>query len=88
MKTYNLTIGAPHGLHSRTAAKIVDLVRSHNAKVRLFNRHNESADGDSIISLLIFGTDMEHDIRVEVESRNEEAVVHGLTEIFSEMTAA
>ncbi|NLX26857.1 MAG: HPr family phosphocarrier protein [Lentisphaerae bacterium] len=51
MKTYNLTIGAPHGLHSRTAAKIVDLVRSHNAKVRLFNRHNESADGDSIISV-------------------------------------
>lgn len=88
MKTYNLTIGAPHGLHSRTAAKIVDLVRSHNAKVRLFNRHNESADGDSIISLLFFGDHLEHEIRVEVESRNDDAVAHGLTEIFSEMSAA
>ena len=88
MKTYNLTIEAPHGLHSRTAAKIVEFVRSNNAKVRLLDRNNHSADGDSILSLLYFGTELGNDLRVEVESRNEDAVANGLTEIFSELTAA
>lgn len=88
MKTYTLTIAAPHGLHSRTAAKIVDLVRHHDAKVRLYDHANRTADGDSILSLLYFGTALGDNLRVEVESRNEDAVANGLTEIFSELTAA
>ena len=88
MKSYTLTIAAPHGLHSRTAAKIVELVRRNEAKVRLFDRNNHSADGDSILSLLYFGTALGKDLRVEVESQNEDAIANGLSEIFGELSPA
>lgn len=85
MKTYNLTIAAPHGLHIRVAAKIVELVRRSEAKVRLFDRHNRQADGDSIISLMTLGAAHGHFVRVEIEGRHEKAVAAELSEIFSQM---
>jgi phosphotransferase system HPr (HPr) family protein len=84
MKTYNLTIAAPHGLHLRVAARIVELVRRHEAKVRLFDRENRQADGGSIVSLMILGAEHGHPLRVEVEGRNEQAVTEGLAEILGE----
>lgn len=84
MKTYNLTIAAPHGLHIRVAAKIVELVRRSEATVRLFNRHNRTADGGSIISLMTLGLAHGHPVRVEVEGRHERAVADRLAEIFNE----
>ncbi|MBN2163583.1 MAG: HPr family phosphocarrier protein [Pontiellaceae bacterium] len=88
MKTYDLTIAAPHGLHIRVAAKIVELVRRSGARVRLFDRENRTADGDSIISLMMLGAEHGHLVRVEVEGRNEESVGAGLAELFSEPAAA
>ena len=88
MKSYNLTIETPHGLHIRVAAKIVELVRRSGSKVRLFDREDRTADGDSLISLMILGAEYGNTVRVEVEGRNEDAVASGLTEIFSELTAA
>ncbi len=88
MKTYNLTIATPHGLHLRVAAKIVELVRRTEAKVRLFGRDNRQADGGSIISLMTLGAEHGHPLRVEVEGRNEQAVAEGLSEIFGETEAA
>ncbi len=83
MKTYNLTIATPHGLHIRVAAKIVELVRRHGAKVRLFDLDNRHADADSIISLMTLGATHGHHLRVEVDGRNEQVVADGLAEIFN-----
>ncbi len=88
MKTYNLTIATPHGLHLRVAAKIVELVRRTEAKVRLFGRDNRQADGGSIISLMTLGAEHGHRVRVEVEGRNEQLVLDGLAEIFNEKMVA
>lgn len=82
MKTYILTIATPHGLHIRVAARIVELVRRYDAKVRLFDQDNRQADGDSIMSLMILGATHGDEVRVEVEGRNGQEVAGGLAELF------
>jgi len=87
MKTYNLTIAAPHGLHLRVSAKIVELVRRTGAKVRLFGQNDRQADGGSVISLMTLGAEYGHMVRVEVEGRNELEIFKGLAEIVDDRAA-
>ena len=88
MKTYNLTIAAPHGLHIRVAARIVELVKRSGSKVRLFGPNNREADGESIISLLCMDAADGNLLRVEVEGGNEWEVAENLAEIFAGNAAA
>jgi phosphotransferase system HPr (HPr) family protein len=82
MQTQNLIFTHPHGLHMRPAAEIVNLVKQHGVKVRLFGSHNRQADGGSMLDLLTLGIEQGKSIRVEVEGTNES--VARLSEIFSD----
>jgi phosphocarrier protein HPr len=84
MQTYNLTVADPHGLHLRVAAKIVDLVKKHRTKVRLFGADNRQVDGGSILGLLTLGIEQGNSIRVEVDGADEFQVAARLSEIFSD----
>ena len=90
METCSLTIAAPHGLHIRTAARIVELVRRSEAKVRLFGRDNQQADGGSLIAWMILFAERSRSggVKVEVEGRNRQAVAAGLAEILGERVIA
>ncbi len=83
MQTYNLTVADPHGLHLRVAAEIVDLVKRHRTKVRLFGTDNRQADGGSILGLLTLGLGHGNSVRVEVDGADESHVAARLSEIFS-----
>lgn len=84
MQTYNLTVADPHGLHLRVAAKIVELVRHHGTRVRLFGSDNRQADGGSVLGLLTLGLGHGNFVRVEVDGEDELKVAERLSEIFSD----
>lgn len=78
--------GSPWTPYIRTAARIVELVRRSDAKVRLFGRDNQQADGGSLIAWMILFAERGRGggVKVEVEGRNRQAVAAGLAEILGE----
>ena len=80
MISKEIEIKAPHGLHLRVAAKIVQANKDSKAKV-VFTKDGQSADANSILELLLLGAGENSTIHVTVEGEDEQKAIADVSEI-------
>jgi len=80
MISKNIEIRAPHGLHLRVAAKIVEANKDSKAKI-IFTKDGQTADASSILELLLLGAGENSTIQVTVEGDDEHLAIHNVSEI-------
>jgi phosphocarrier protein HPr len=80
MISKEIEIRAPHGLHLRVAAQIVQVNKDTKAKITL-TKDGQTADASSILGLLLLGAPENSKIQVTVEGENEQKVIQEVTEI-------
>lgn len=75
-----IEIKAPHGLHLRVAAKIVQANKDSKTKVILL-KDGQTADASSILELLLLGAQENSRIHVMVDGENEQEAIRDVFEI-------
>lgn len=80
MISKEIEIKAPHGLHLRVAAQIVQANKDSNAKI-IFTKDGQTADASSILELLLLGAGENSKIHVTVEGENEQKAIENVSEI-------
>ena len=75
-----IEIRAPHGLHLRVAAKIVQVNKESKTKI-FFTKDGKTADASSILELLLLGAGEKSRIQVTVEGEAEQKVIQDVSEI-------
>ena len=80
MISKEIEIKAPHGLHLRVAAKIVQANKDSKAKVTFF-KDGQIADASSILELLLLGAGEKSKIQVTVDGDNEQEAIQNVSEI-------
>lgn len=68
------------GMHARAAAKFARIVESHDSKVKV-ERDGLSADGDSIMSLLMLAASKGTSISVTLEGPDAERLAGALSDL-------
>lgn len=74
-------VNNPQGMHLRVASQVVDACRTHNADVRLCSSC-KSADGCSILELLLLEALPQSVLRVEASGEGVEDLFVNLAQIF------
>ncbi len=69
------------GLHARSAAQIVNLIRKHKSKV-YFRKGNQTVEGDSILSILTLNCPKGTELEVKVVGEDAEDLIEKITELF------
>ena len=80
MISKEIEIKAPHGLHLRVAAKIVQANKDSKTKI-IFLKDGQVADASSILELLLLGAGENSRIQVTVDGENEEKTIENVSEI-------
>ena len=80
MISKEIEIKAPHGLHLRVAAKIVESNKGSKTRVT-FLKDGQIADASSILELLLLGAGESSKIHVTADGDNEQKVIQDVTEI-------
>ena len=75
-----IEIRAPHGLHLRVAAKIVQANKDPKTKI-IFLKDGQTADASSILELLLLGAGENSKVHVTVEGENEHETIQHVSEI-------
>lgn len=74
MKTLNVTVHFPRGLHARPAANLVRLFRNFRARV-LFRLGNRVANAGSILSILMLSATFNTQLEIQATGEDEEAAI-------------
>jgi phosphocarrier protein HPr len=80
MISKEIEIKAPHGLHLRVAAQIVEANKDSNTKIT-FIKDGQKADASSILELLLLGAGENSKIQVTVEGEDEQKAIQDVSEI-------
>ena len=80
MISKEIVIKAPHGLHLRVAAKIVEANKDSKAKV-VFFKDGQTADASSILELLLLGAGEKSVVQVTVDGEDEQKTIENVSEI-------
>jgi len=80
MISKEIKIRAPHGLHLRVAAKIVEAHKDTRTKV-VFLKEGQVADASSILELLLLGATENSKVEIMVDGENEQKVAQDMNEI-------
>jgi len=80
MISKQIEIKAPHGLHLRVAAKIVEANKDSNTKM-VFYKDGQKADASSILELMMLGAAEKSIIHVTVHGDNEQKAIENVSEI-------
>ena len=80
MISKEIEIKAPHGLHLRVAAKIVEANKDSKAKI-VFLKDGKTADASSILELLVLGAGENSRVQVTVDGENEQKAIENISEI-------
>lgn len=83
MKSVNLKINNPHGVHLRVAAQVVKIARNSKSRIVL-SKDGNYAEGDSILQLLILGAVKGSDIRVVAVGEDEQKIIQEMSSLFSD----
>jgi phosphotransferase system HPr (HPr) family protein len=75
-----IEIKAPHGIHLRVAAKIVQANKDSKTKIT-FTKDGQTADANSILELLLLGAEENSKIQVTVIGDNEQIAIQNVSEI-------
>jgi len=78
--TKEIEIRAPHGLHLRVAAKIVEANKNSKTSV-VFFKDGLRADASSILELLLLGAGEKSRIQVTVDGGDEQKAIQDVSEI-------
>ena len=80
MITKDIEIKAPHGLHLRVAAKIVEKTKDSQSKI-VFYKDGQEANAASILELLLLGAVENSTMTVTVTGSDEEIAFKHVSEI-------
>ena len=81
MQTKKIVVNTPHGMHMRFAGEIMQKARSCSSSVML-RRGAASANGRSIIELLLLDAPEGAELELLVDGSDEEAVIMEIERIF------
>jgi phosphotransferase system HPr (HPr) family protein len=81
MQTKKVIVNTPHGMHMRFAGEIMEKARNCASRVTL-RKGDESANGRSIIELLMLDASEGSELELLVDGSDEEVVVAELERIF------
>ena len=81
MQTKKVIVNTPHGMHMRFAGEIMEKARNCASRVTL-RKGKESANGRSIIELLMLNAPEGSELELLVDGNDEEVVVEELERIF------
>ncbi len=80
MISKEIEIKAPHGLHLRVAAQIVQVNKDSKTSI-IFTKDGQTADASSILELLLLGAGENSTINVTVDGENEQKTIESVSEI-------
>jgi phosphocarrier protein len=80
MRTVQLTLINPLGLHARAASKFVDVAKGYGSQITLV-KDGKTVDGKSIMSLLLLGAPVGSVLELVIEGDDEDAATNGLCEL-------
>lgn len=83
MRTTKIIVKQEHGIHIRVADAIVKTVKALSSKIT-FKKGGKTADGDSVLQLLMLAASKGAEIEVTASGGNEEESLHKLENIFSD----
>jgi len=75
-----IEITAPHGLHLRVAAKIVQANKDSRTRI-IFTKDGQTADASSILELLLLGAGENSKVHVSVDGEDEQKAIENVSEI-------
>lgn len=78
MRTTQLTLINPLGLHARAASKFVDTAKSYASKITLV-KDGKAVDGKSIMNLLLLGAPVGSALELIVDGDDEDDATEGLS---------
>ena len=81
MISKNLTILNKLGLHARAAAKLVALSNNFKSKIML-EKDNKSADGRSIMKLLMLSASQGSVLEVKITGKDQEEAMDSIEKLF------
>ncbi len=77
MRSANVTLVNPLGLHARAASKLVDVAKAYASTVTL-SKDGKDVDGKSIMSLLLLGAPVGSELGVTIEGEDEDEAFQGI----------
>ena len=80
MISKEIEIKAPHGLHLRVAAQIVQVHKDSKTKI-VFLKDGQKADASSILELLLLGAGENSKIQVTADGEDEQKAIQDVSEI-------
>lgn len=80
MKTKDIIINAPNGLHLRVAARLVNQSREIQSKVRIL-KGSTQASLNSIFDLLFLAAERGAEVRIVAEGADEDQAVEDVSQI-------
>lgn len=83
MASFQIQIQNIKGLHARASAKLVEVVEAHDATATV-SKDGMSAEGDSIMGLLMLAATIGTFIDVETEGPEEEALAKAITDLVND----
>ncbi|HUI92117.1 MAG TPA: HPr family phosphocarrier protein [Chitinivibrionales bacterium] len=83
MRTTKIIVKQENGIHIRVADAIAKAVRKLSSKIT-FKKGGQTADGDSVLQLLMLSAGKGAEIEVTASGGNEEESLIKLEEIFSD----
>ena len=81
MRTTKFIVKQDKGIHARVAYAIAKVAKALSSKIT-FKRGGQTADGDSVLQLLMLAAGKGAEIEVTVSGGNEEESLHRLKDLF------
>ena len=78
MRNHSLIISNKLGLHTRAAAKLVDLAKKYSSRIELMYR-DRVVDGKSIMGVITLGAQKDDSIHLIIQGEDEDEALHALT---------
>jgi phosphocarrier protein HPr len=85
MRTAKFIVRQPHGLHARVAYIIAAAANALTSRIT-FKKDGQTADGGSVLQILMLAAAQGAEIEVFAEGGNEEESLKKIEELFSEGT--
>jgi phosphocarrier protein HPr len=70
------------GMHIRPANDLVQIKAQFQSDIQ-FERDDETADGKSVMEIMLLGAEQGHEIQVTVEGEDEQAAMDAITAFFN-----
>lgn len=83
MKSIDVQVRQPHGIHLRVASAIVQALKGFKSKV-FISKDGKKAQADSVLELVLLEATENSNVRVSAQGEDEDKAVKSLGEFFSD----